>query len=462
MDGGLAPVDGGHEEAAEPDAGVADAGNTRDAKPIQCVESNGSQDLWAIDPTPVSLPQDEGRLVHCYHTSSASQFAAGVQASPYILAGLTAQNGYHQYVIQYVSASPPGTLRHVTALAYVPDTNAAQIPLVAIQHATNGIGPACGPTHDNYFADYMALPLVVQGFAVVATDYPGMGVDDGVSPYAVGWSEGTSVLDAVRAAAQLHDGQRFDASQLSRQLVLMGHSQGGQATLFAHDLYTQSIGFDLLGSVVFAPAYGDLRGQEGYFSAPSNPTVSNTFLFVMDLFASEAYAGSPHLADWLTPAAAIELPQVLHDHCLFLAQQQIENDFPTVADLMPLAFSNAIGACAFDGGACAGFSPFTQELAASIPGDVHSRAPILILQGESDSDVLPETTACIKQRLDLNGTPATACGYAGLDHYTIMAGAIGDGVSWVQARLDGGLPMVCPAPLAETCLPDGPNSPPPL
>src|SRR5690606_32013088 len=49
----------------------------------------------------------------------------------------------------------------------------------------------------------------------------------GVHPYLIGESEGRSVLDAARAARDLPEAGAGD------QLLLFGHSQGGQASLFA-------------------------------------------------------------------------------------------------------------------------------------------------------------------------------------------------------------------------------------
>ncbi len=86
-----------------------------------------------------------------------------------------------------------------------------------------------------------------QGWTVTATDYPGLGTP-GPHPYIVGASEGRSVIDSVRAARNLDP-------TLSGKSVMSGHSQGGQAAIFASELAdTYGKGLHLRGTVALAPA----------------------------------------------------------------------------------------------------------------------------------------------------------------------------------------------------------------
>ena len=65
------------------------------------------------------------------------------------------------------------------------------------------------------------------GYAVVRTDYEGLGVPNVTHPYLIGVSEGRSVLDMVRAARKLD-------TTIGKNVVLAGHSQGGHAVLWAN------------------------------------------------------------------------------------------------------------------------------------------------------------------------------------------------------------------------------------
>ena len=101
-------------------------------------------------------------------------------------------------------------------------------PIVAWAHGTTGIADVCAPSwqgrteRDQQYLD----AWLSHGFAVVATDYQGLGTP-GVHPYLLWRSEGYSVLDAVRAARYRH------SQQLRNQIVLVGQSQGSGAALGA-------------------------------------------------------------------------------------------------------------------------------------------------------------------------------------------------------------------------------------
>jgi pimeloyl-ACP methyl ester carboxylesterase len=72
--------------------------------------------------------------------------------------------------------------------------------------------------------------FLTEGWAVVMTDYEGLGTK-GPHPYLNGEAEARDVLDMVRAARQLLN--VGDSVVLSNRFSIVGHSQGGQAALFA-------------------------------------------------------------------------------------------------------------------------------------------------------------------------------------------------------------------------------------
>jgi alpha/beta superfamily hydrolase len=112
-------------------------------------------------------------------------------------------------------------------------------PVVSWAHGTLGLGDKCAPSRDsekiaqilpehhliNQAPHELLNAFLRQGWAVVMTDYEGMGIP-GPHPYLLGESEARDVLDMVRAARQLYP-------QISHRLAIVGHSQGGQAALFA-------------------------------------------------------------------------------------------------------------------------------------------------------------------------------------------------------------------------------------
>ena len=97
-------------------------------------------------------------------------------------------------------------------------------------HGTSGIADSCAPSRDpkgpyTFYAAPQFGAWLKAGYAIANTDYEGLGTP-GVHPYLVGRSAGRGVVDIVRASRQL-DGR------LGKRYVIAGHSQGGQAALFA-------------------------------------------------------------------------------------------------------------------------------------------------------------------------------------------------------------------------------------
>ncbi|UNI16934.1 hypothetical protein JDV02_003316 [Purpureocillium takamizusanense] len=136
------------------------------------------------------------------------------------------------------------------------------IPLVSWGHGSVGSVPECGPSHIRNLWNQFSAPyeLALAGYAVVATDYAGLGVpwfprndSDGLygvnitHQFGASAAAGNDVLYAAQAAhAAFPD-------LLTRDFVVVGHSQGGGAAWAAAErqLTAQVPGY--LGAVAAAP-----------------------------------------------------------------------------------------------------------------------------------------------------------------------------------------------------------------
>jgi pimeloyl-ACP methyl ester carboxylesterase len=117
-------------------------------------------------------------------------------------------------------------------------------------HPTTGTAADCAPSRgfDPYALIEGMRLLLDRGYTIAATDYVGMGTD-GPDSYLVGDTGGNAVLDAVRAA------RTSPAAHASTDVVLWGHSQGGQAVLFAAQRAPQyAPELDIEAVAVAAPA----------------------------------------------------------------------------------------------------------------------------------------------------------------------------------------------------------------
>lgn len=113
---------------------------------------------------------------------------------------------------------------------YMPRSQLDGYPIVAWAHGTSGLFGECAPSHLRNLLYQFAAPftLALQGYVVVAPDYAGLGVDTDASgkpiphQYAANPAAANDLFYAVQAAQSTFD-------SLSRQFVIMGHSQGGGA-----------------------------------------------------------------------------------------------------------------------------------------------------------------------------------------------------------------------------------------
>ena len=108
-------------------------------------------------------------------------------------------------------------------------------PIIAFAPGTQGLADKCAPSRQMAEGtEYEALPikkLLDQGYAVVVTDYQGLGTP-GVHTYMNREVQGRAVLDSVRAAQRLDEADLPDAGPVA----LYGYSQGGGAAASAAEL----------------------------------------------------------------------------------------------------------------------------------------------------------------------------------------------------------------------------------
>lgn len=128
--------------------------------------------------------------------------------------------------VLYRSTSPDGKPIAVSGIVIIPPGTPPPggWPIVAWAHPTSEIVPHCAPSLAIFLFQQIAgsRELLEQGYAIAATDYPGLGTP-GPHPYLVGDSEARAVIDSVRAARSLAGPEN------SNRFAVWGHSQGGQA-----------------------------------------------------------------------------------------------------------------------------------------------------------------------------------------------------------------------------------------
>lgn len=288
----------------------------------------------------------------------------------------------------------------------VPDGDAPDggWPVVTWAHGTTGIADQCAPTIDDPSYDLEARETLLagwvsKGFAVVCTDYEGLGTP-GDHPYLIGPSEGKAVLDIVRAARQ------YD-SRIGSRVVISGHSQGGHAALWAASIapeYTPEL--DVLSTIAFAPA-NSLETEVPLLSAVGNTTsLSGTVaLIVRGLSVANA---SLDVVDILTKDAAALYPETLTECSLYL---------DTNASFGGVGANDLVAAGA-------NLTDVLTQLKDNDPTYLTGISqPVLVLQGSSDTTVFPFTTAALVKNLLAGGVDITEQIFTGATHLSIIDAA---------------------------------------
>jgi dienelactone hydrolase len=274
--------------------------------------------------------------------------------------------------------------------------------VISWAHGTTGIADSCAPTIAGDNGGY-ALKLqnawLKKGYAVVRTDYEGLGTP-GDHPYLLGVSEGRSVLDMALAARKLEP-------SLSKNLVISGHSQGGQAALWAASLAPKWASSEKLkGTVAFAPV-SHLAEQSQLLSALKTPSnLSGLVAMILD---------GVNIAD---PALAV--PSLLSDRTAAL-WPQVSTTCLAALDA-PTSFGGVAPADFFKPGA--NTAPITAFLSKNEdPEDLKIKTPVQIEQGMSDTTVLPTFTQLMAAEYKKNHVDLTYKTYSGLTHGTVVTSA---------------------------------------
>ena len=176
-------------------------------------------------------------LVFAAADASAAAGAAAQDAPRAVLLSSAplpgAPDGASAHYIRYRSLRVNGAANEVTGVVILPN---GPVPkegrdVVAWAHGTSGIAEECAPSQSTaLFGSIAGLrELLAKGYAVVATDYAGLGMP-GPHPYLAGDANAYAILDSVRAAWERNRGS------MSGRVVLWGESQGAHAFLRAAQL----------------------------------------------------------------------------------------------------------------------------------------------------------------------------------------------------------------------------------
>lgn len=320
-------------------------------------------------------------------------------------------NGARAWRILYTTTRGDGTATLASAVV-VAATQAppGPRPVVVWAHGATGLAPGCAPSlgADPVGAGSIpeVAPALAAGWVVIAPDYPGLGTT-GPEPFLIGQGEARSVLDAVLAA------RGIGGLTLQERTVVWGHSQGGNAALWAG---------------IIAPAYAPAAGLSGVIAlAPGT-----------ELPSLAAYWGGEIYSAYLIEAYSETYPDVRFDRYVRATARLAAREQAGRCLDDPRIYLSALSA--LRGGRnlwaeAPGTGPFGDRLRQNVP-DQPITVPVLIAQGAADTTVPGRIQDDYVRRECATGTRLEYRTLPGVDHVGIVTGT-GGLVQWSRDRLDG-------------------------
>ena len=333
---------------------------------------------------------------------------------------LDAPDGVRGWAVLYQSTGIDGRPVAVSGVVLAPEVAAPSggRPILAWGHGSRGLSDDCAPSHEGT-VDLMpvAQKFLDMGYVVAATDYEGLGTP-GPHPFLVGPSEGRAVLDIVRAAHLL------PGTDASRDVALLGHSQGGHAVLWASELApTYAHELHVVGTTAIAPA-GELISLVKSLRGPGGTEIK--WLIGLQIASAWHEVYGLTLDDVLSEGdqeRAAALPATCPDFGLIPPEQPLVHDITTLPG-------------------------WREQLEGNTPGATRAIAPILIVHGTADEVIPVDTTRAEVQRLCQVGDTVVFQVIEGADHGDPLwgNGRLDALARWTRERFDD-------TPVANSCLP---------
>lgn len=306
--------------------------------------------------------------------------------------------------ILYHSVSASHVDVPVSGVVLVPDKKppSGGWPVIAWAHDVNGVGRTCAPSLDRNLRNGSFLSMYVQlGYAVVATDYAGLGSDTR-SAFADMKSNAADVIYAVAAA-------RHGVPQLGMRWVAMGTGEGAMAAVAVGEREREVHDEGYLGSIAIS-GLQDLREEYEHSNAVSMKALLELMYGVATVFPAFQPAAV------LNPAG-LSLYKGIANECAENGAAFTDSSADPVGQkwngdpLIQAYFDrNRLGVSA-------------------------AKAPILVLSSQADSHA--GDTREIVSRLCAVGDKVQFDNYPGSDPGTLIGDSVRDQIQWIEGAFAG-------------------------
>ncbi len=348
-----------------------------------------------------------------YDTPSlaASKPGALLRQAPF--GGYAVPKGATAVRILYHSLSADGADVATSGVVLIPagQPPAGGWPVIAWAHGTSGVARMCAPSleKDLEYGEEGLMPMVRAGFAVVATDYHGLGTE-GPHEYVNKTAQARDVIYSIPAA-------RAAVASIGHRWVVVGHSQGGLAAWSVAEMQATLHDPDYLGAISVSGA----ADPRAILQAMGEPGDSAAFYLVYMAYAIHVRAPEFKPSDMLLGQALQRYTNVTTKGCWYYAYASFLDAHG--GPILKAGWDRTAGAQKF--------------LAANELGTTAVGGPLLVLTGEADETVPLALVKATVRRACSRSIALAFHSYPGLDHDPTMEKSTPDQLAWVRDRFAG-------------------------
>lgn len=393
----------GESAPVEPTAPVAAAPETAQAVAPMSDPSQGDGGVSAFYMPDAAIPAAPGKMIRTEPQTADTSLPSAASA----------------FRILYSSVNGLGDKKEPIAVSgsvFLPKgaAPAGGWPLIAWAHGTVGIADVCAPSskaRSERDTKYLSHWLD-QGYAVVASDYQGLGTPGG-HPYLATKPEAYSVLDSIRAV------QADPTFSIGKPVVLVGQSQGGGAAFAtAGEAATYAPELDIRGTVATGTPYftNDTAPATRDPNAVSGVLAYSMYIMYLGEQADPLFK----IADYASVPGR-DFFESTRTQCLMDTWTKIETEKMTQAKLFTADPSSAT----------AKFFPLMMYSTLKLKG------PVFMGTGGQDKDVPPPGQTRLFNDACKAGTVIEHHVYDKLDHSGTVNGSLADSTPFVKKAFAG-------------------------
>ncbi|HWY04759.1 MAG TPA: lipase family protein [Candidatus Acidoferrum sp.] len=286
-------------------------------------------------------------------------------------------------------------------------------PVIAWAHGATGVARSCAPSlmrnvgHGPFFSMYVNL-----GYAVVATDYTGLGTDFR-NAFLDGPSNATDVITSISAA-------RAAVPELGARWIVMGEAEGSLAAVAVAEMENEIRDPSYLGSIAIS---GVPSAEEIY----EHFTLGSSSLMLTSL----AYGIKTVYPQFQETDLLTEKGLALYHHI-----EQMCSQARTLPELPPAEVTKP----SWDKNVFV-----RQYFVRNNLGQTRAYGPILVISGDADRAIPPTMTAQAIARMCKQGDRIQWERYHDLDPERVIGDSVRDQIGWIEARFASRAPTTnCP------------------